>query len=54
MKRAEEYRFFFPKKKRCFLLKVWDWVEENAFYPFLFTGAFLFGCLCIFLISNVT
>ena len=48
-KSANEYKFFFPPKKRCFLLRIWDWIEEEAFYPCLFTGAFLFGSLAMFL-----
>ena len=44
-KPANEYQFFFFPKKRCFLLRIWDQIEEEAFYPCLFAGAFLFGSL---------
>lgn len=53
-KSANDYQFFFPLKKRCFLLRIWDWIEENAFYPCLFMGAFLFGSLIMFLAYKFT
>ncbi len=48
-KSANEYQFSFFPKKRCFLLRILDWIEEEAFYPCLFTGAFLFGSLIMYL-----
>lgn len=29
-KPANEYQFFFFPKKRCFLLRIWDWLEETG------------------------